>query len=78
MKKTKRTLLTLIMAFGITTSLPVCVQAAEYVPVTATETQVEPRADILVWRYKSENNKLYRRLYNATKQEWAGEWELCP
>lgn len=77
MKKTKRILLTLIMALSITTSLPVCALASESASIVA-ETQVEPRADIYEWLYKIEDGKLYRRLYNATKQEWAGEWELCP
>lgn len=77
MKKTKRTLLTFIMALSIITSLPIYVEAAESVSVAA-ETQIEPRADVMVWRYKAVDGKIYRRLYNSTKQEWAGEWELCP
>ena len=39
--------------------------------------QITPFSDIIRWRYKSENNKLYRRLYNYSKQKWIGEWELC-
>lgn len=38
---------------------------------------VVPYADITGWRYKSENGKVYRRLYNYSKQKWIGEWELC-
>lgn len=72
----KRILLTFILSLSIVTSLPVYVQAADYVPVAAE--QVEPRSDIYKWYYKIENNMLYRRLYNTTKQEWVGEWELCP
>lgn len=34
------------------------------------------RSDIIEWRYKTENGKLYKRLYNYSKQEWIGEWEL--
>jgi len=38
---------------------------------------VEPmtRADILEWRYKTENKKVYRRQYNCTKRVWVGEWQ---
>lgn len=36
----------------------------------------QARADIIEWRYKIENNKLYRRQYNYSKQEWIGEWEF--
>jgi hypothetical protein len=38
---------------------------------------INPHADIIEWRYKSENGKLYRRLYNYSKMKWIGEWELC-
>lgn len=35
------------------------------------------RSDIIDWRYKAENGKRYRRLYNYSKKQWIGEWELC-
>ena len=28
------------------------------------------------WRYKTENGKLYRRLYDLTNHRWLGSWEL--
>lgn len=34
------------------------------------------RSDIIDWRYKTENGKLYKRLYNYSKEQWIGEWEL--
>lgn len=37
---------------------------------------VEPRADVIEWRYKTEGNKVYRREYNYSKRKWLGEWEL--
>lgn len=33
------------------------------------------RAPIIGWRYKTVNDRLYRRLYNYSTQEWIGEWE---
>lgn len=39
--------------------------------------QAIAKSDIIDWRYKTENNKLYRRLYNYSKDQWIGEWELC-
>lgn len=35
-----------------------------------------PTADIIEWRYKVENNKLYKRQYNYSKSKWIGDWEL--
>lgn len=37
---------------------------------------VDVRADIIEWRYKIEEGKLYRRQYNYSKQVWIGEWEF--
>ena len=31
-------------------------------------------ADILEWRVKIENGKLYKRLYNTSTMEWVGDW----
>lgn len=28
--------------------------------------------------YKTENGKVYRRLYDFVNQKWIGDWELCP
>ena len=39
---------------------------------------IEPQADIIEWRYKVENGKLYKRLYNYSKEKWVGEWILIP
>ncbi|MCM1088487.1 MAG: hypothetical protein NC419_10040 [Muribaculaceae bacterium] len=30
------------------------------------------------WRYKIENGKFYRRLYDIRNQRWIGDWELVP
>ncbi|MSS01199.1 hypothetical protein [Floccifex porci] len=45
-------------------------------PVFAQEniSQIEPRSDVIDWRYKMENGKLYKRLYNFTKEQWIGDW----
>lgn len=34
----------------------------------------EQQKDILRWIYKTENGKVYKRLYNASTGNWAGEW----
>lgn len=36
------------------------------------------RADDIRYRYKFENGELWRRLYNYSKGEWVGNWELVP
>lgn len=48
-------------------------------PILANEAETSPetRADIIDWRYKSINGKLYKRLYNYSKAEWIGDWIRC-
>lgn len=41
---------------------------------TLNETST-PRADILEWRYKKINGKVYKRLYNASTNTWVGGWK---
>ena len=91
MKKLNKKLLAFILSLCIGTSL-LSVNAAaaatrementepsKTVQITKSvqsDNQITPSSDIIGWRYKSENNKVYRRLYNYSKQKWIGEWEL--
>lgn len=51
---------------------------APAVPATESSSEIQPRSDIIDWRYKTVGGRLYRRLYNYTKDEWAMEyWEEC-
>lgn len=38
---------------------------------------IEVRKDVLVWKYKSINGHVYKRLYNQTKGRWEGPWIKC-
>ena len=44
-------------------------------PVFAQEniSQIEPRSDVIGWKYKNIDGKLYKRLYNYTKEQWIGD-----
>lgn len=45
--------------------------------VVAEKSNSIARADVIKYVYKVENGKLYRRLYNYSKDTWLGDWELC-
>lgn len=47
-------------------------------PVFAQEniSQIEPRSDVIGWKYKNIDGKLYKRLYNYTKEQLIGDWIL--
>ena len=53
-------------------------QFGMYVQCSTEESEaVSTRAAQLVWYYKVEGGKKYRRLYDATNQKWLTEWILC-
>lgn len=65
-------LLSILMSVG---ALPAfAAQADETLPgVTyevSEESEVEPRADVIVWRYRTYNGVLQKRRWNETKQTW--------
>lgn len=35
---------------------------------------VSPQSDVIIWKYKNENGKLYKRLYNTSTRTWIGDW----
>lgn len=70
-KKQKYLLILLISLLFINFHIPVHTAIANNLPKGNSE-----RAEIYEWRYKVIGNKLYRRLFNATTQEWVGDWEL--
>lgn len=46
--------------------------------IYSMSSSVRPLSDIIKWRYKSVNGKLYKRLYNYSKGQWVGDWILVP
>ena len=58
-------------------ALAVLVSPASALPVQAAVAQnpvVMPLKDAISWKYKVENNKLYKRLYNFSTDTWIGNW----
>lgn len=82
MKKFSRKFLTLTIALFICTGpLPTNAYAANITNssiVHAESAIITPYSAVIDWRYKVENGKLYRRLYDYSIGEWIGEWELIP
>lgn len=37
----------------------------------------DARAEKIGYLYKTVNGKLYKRLYNFSRDEWIGDWILC-
>jgi len=76
MKNTKKKILTLagIACFGISV---LCTPVATLTVEAANPTEtIAPRAHIIQYRYKEVGNKLYRRLFNYSTDNWVGEWEF--
>ncbi|MEJ8738187.1 hypothetical protein WKT02_12090 [Erysipelotrichaceae bacterium HCN-30851] len=51
-------------------------------PIIANESSLQminqqlilPKKDVLVWKVKTINGQLYKRLYNQTKGRWESDW----
>lgn len=66
-----------VLLIGLTISGGVSITSYADDPLTAYDSgEVSPQSDIIEWRYKIENGKSYKRLFNYTKNEWIGEWIL--
>lgn len=60
--------------------MPLPAQASEAASPESSPTyqSIVPTAQIIDWRWKIEDGKMYKRLYNYTIQQWVGEWIYCP
>lgn len=85
-KKSKKIMLSLAVLTVSTFMLPIDASAQsqeDMQPISISSSQdslldvAYPSANIIGWRYKSENGKMYRRQYNYSREKWIGEWELC-
>lgn len=70
----KRTLFTALFSFTVFASafsvFPYTASAAD----ASNESIILPCADVLEWKYKIEDGKMYKRLYNTTTDCWEGDW----
>lgn len=60
----------IVMAVPFTPSATLSAEAA----VRTEEYGVQPLSDDIQWRFKVENGKIYRRLYNYSTANWVGDW----
>lgn len=77
MKRTIKTILSLTFVLIMLVSTVLCVSAIQ-VPADDDGVQIAsadgdgimPRADEIVWKYKTMNGILYKRRWNETTQSW--------
>lgn len=75
--KLKKAILTMALALSLA-FLPMqqlhAASAPVLTPLQSGNDVVSPLSDVITWRYKIEDGKIYKRLYNSTTQTWIGEW----
>lgn len=62
----------LLLPAGPVSASEPCSPPAGY--ARSAESSIAPRSNSLIWIYKSENGKRYKRLYNASTRTWIGDW----
>lgn len=75
MKKKTSKLVLFLSVLGIAFSVFFC--PASSLPVQAAssgESSIMPLSDEIRYRYMVLGNKMYKRLYNYTTEEWIGSW----
>lgn len=72
-RKTIGTLLGLAGAACLSVAMFFC-PAATLPAQAAVPDVAAPCSDIIEWRYKIEDGKVYKRLYNYSRAEWEGDW----
>lgn len=74
----KKKICMLLAALSLTLSLlfSMNVQASDTVEddISATSSEISPRAYGYAWKYKIVDGVLYKRLYNYTFGVWIGDW----
>lgn len=77
MRKNKKMLFCALAVMGITTLGAPIASVQNVIQLIAVEANAaEARAYIYEWYYKVIDGHVYKRLYNATTEEWAGDWIL--
>lgn len=74
--KGKKLVFVLMCAIVMCTGI-LCVPQPEVYAKANSEAEIMPLADIIVWKYKTENGILYKRQYNQSKKCWVGGWIRC-
>ena len=64
------------IAIGLFSDLTVSAQntTSKPSPVISEEDSSVYSGDVIVWKYKTMNGKLYKRKYNQTTKKWIGKW----
>ena len=64
------------IAIGLFSDLTVSAQNTTSKPSTviSEEDSSVYSGDVIVWKYKTMNGKLYKRKYNQTTKKWIGKW----
>ncbi len=75
MSKKKITKNLAVLGGAVCLSLSILASPATSVPVKAAEaTTVQPFSDKIEWRFKIEDGKIYKRLFNYSTISWVGDW----
>lgn len=74
--KRKKLVLTIALALSLCAT-PFSVSANVSIPISpanAGDHSISPQSDVITWRYIVEDGKIYKCLYNASTDEYIGEW----
>lgn len=66
--------LQILMASGLICHAAGYTAESEITRTASAEDGIAPRADKFIWKHKTVGGQKYKRLYNLTQNQWAGDW----
>lgn len=71
----KNLLLSLFISiFTILNTIPIQISAKEEF---SSQSIIQPVSDIKIWKYKTINGHIYKRLWNSSRKRWETNWIPC-
>ena len=64
-----------MMTLNVASSVPALAKAAD--GFEESDVKYSLMRTVYEWRFKTENGKTYRRLWDATNKKWVTDWILC-
>ncbi|MEJ8738656.1 hypothetical protein WKT02_14540 [Erysipelotrichaceae bacterium HCN-30851] len=71
----KKIIILALMAISLVPCIEINAQETQSTRIT-NQTTIDIRKDKLEWRYKIMNGRVYKRLFNASKNRWETDWIL--
>lgn len=72
----KKIIVIILIIMNLFPCLEINAKDTQFINEIYSESTIDTRKDLMEWRYKIINNRLYKRLFNVFKNRWETDWIL--